>query len=950
MKKIIFYIFIVFNLSGAIAQNIHNVNPDPNGDPWIVGGFREPSSVELNKIPELVLPQTLTRSELPYRIDNSTNQYFRGIVLQQGGSCAQTSGIAYVYTYEVNLLRGLSSKDTGNQYPSHFTYNFLNGGSGNNGSNYFDGWQLLKINGCPNFVDYGGLYSMGDKGWLSGYDKYYHGMSNRVSSYYKISVNTPDGLSVLKHWLNDHGNGSAVGGLACFSAGFATAKIKLIPWNANYEAKKRVLVSFSDPVDHAMTFVGYDDSVSFDYNGDGKITNNIDITGDTIVDMRDWETGAMIVANTWGASWGNSGYIYTPYRNLALKVSQGGISGGQVYVVIPEKTHTTDMTVKIKLSHEKRNNISIRAGVAEYINATTPDYSMIFAPFNKTGGSYPVQGNNNDPIEIGFDITPLIKQTTFEPVKFFVQIIEDDNDTSAAGILHEWSLFDYRKGTKEYICSDKNISIVNDSITSSAIIIDYPGLPPTNLSAAQRTDGILLSWNKPTVTTGLIKYIVYKENKLYKYCNDSFLIDNFAANGTSYKIKAEYNNGLSGPSNTVSVKNNLHLPVAGSGYALNFDGVDDYINCGDSIDIANHNFSIEFWCRRDPNTNDEFVVGHGKWNSTDEGLHIGFRSNGMMCGFWGDDVHTYESYTDPEWHHWAVTYDTTSKQQLIYRDGRRVGKRKATANYRGKGTFYIGCMNGNNWFFNGQIDEVRVWNSTRTPTQINNYRFLSLNGNDSGLLAYWRFNERSGDTLTDISPNRFTGTLNDFSNHKWIESEAWKRRRTAKVEDTIVIFGGYSKYLHPVSIRILQQPLYGTVSIDASNSQIIYKNNQVLYTADSVLYEVKDDTLTSVYQVVIYSQYPESVNNKLKSFSTCIYPNPVKDKLVIMIDGMKQGKVQLSLIDINGKTLLLMDEIVKPNEKTVVEMNISKYTPGVYFVKIDNSSEKQTFRIVKDNF
>ena len=65
MKKIIFYIFIVFNLSGAIAQNIHNVNPDPNGDPWIVGGFREPSSVELNKIPELVLPQTLTRSELP---------------------------------------------------------------------------------------------------------------------------------------------------------------------------------------------------------------------------------------------------------------------------------------------------------------------------------------------------------------------------------------------------------------------------------------------------------------------------------------------------------------------------------------------------------------------------------------------------------------------------------------------------------------------------------------------------------------------------------------------------------------------------------------------------------------------------------------------------------------------------------------------------------------------
>ena len=949
MRKIILCVFIALNIFSAVAQNIHNVNPDPNGDPWMAGGFSELNSAELNKIPELVIPQTVSRSELPYRVDNSPNQYFRGIILQQDGSCAQTSGIAYVYTYEVNLIRGLSSKDTANQYPSHFTYNFLNGGSGDKGSNYYDGWQLMKANGCPNYIDYGGLYNLGDKGWLSGYDKYYHGMSNRVAGYYKISVSTPEGLSVLKQWLYDHGNGSSVGGLACFSAGIASAKMRFIPWNANYAKQKKLLVSFSDPVDHAMTFVGYDDSVSYDFNGDGKITNDIDITGDTIVDMRDWEMGAMIVANSWGTNWGNQGFIYTPYRNLAFKVSEGGISGGQVYVVIPEKTHVPEMTVKLRLSHEKRDKISIRAGIAEYINATTPDYSMTFAPFNKTGGPYPMQGNNNNPLEIGFDITPLLKQTTFEPVKFFIQIIEDDNDTSANGTLHNWSLIDYRNGTKEYVCPDTGITMVNDSITSSAIVIDYPGLPPTNLLAVQRTDGLLLNWNKPAKTTGFLRYMVYKENKFYKECNDSFMIDNFAPNGTSYKVKAEYNAGLSGPSNTVTVSNNLHLPVAGSGYALSFDGVDDYVNCGNGIDIANHNFSIEFWCRRDPNTSDEFVVGHGKWNTSSQGLHIGFRDNKLMCGFWGDDVHTTESYTDPEWHHWAITYDTTTKQQYIYRDGVIAGKRKAKANYKGQGAFYIGCMSGNTWFFNGQIDELRVWNYTRTSYEINSCRYLPVNGNETGLLAYWRFNERSGDTLTDISGNHFTGVLNDFSTHKWIGSDAWKRRKAAKAEDTIVIFGGYSKYMHPVSISILRAPSFGTATIDAITSQIIYCNNQVLTTADTILYEVKDDTLTSMYQVVIYSQYPESVNNKVKSFSVTVYPNPVQDKATIMLDGFNPGQIVLTLHDMNGNVLIRKNMNIRSQGKEMLELDVANVSSGVYILSIENGSEKQVLRLVKAN-
>jgi hypothetical protein len=947
MKKLSLIFLSIISISALQAQHIQNVNPDPNGDPWLVGGVRALSKEEISKIPYLPVLKTAMAANLPYKVNNSQNQYFRSIILQQDGSCAQTSGIAYAYTYEVNFLRGLSSKDTANQYPSHFTYNFLNGGSGDNGSNYTDGWQLLKVNGCPNYIDYGGLYNLGDKGWMTGYDKYFRGMSNRVLDYYKIDVGTPEGLLILKQWLYDHGNGSDVGGLACFSAGIKNVKTHWIfPLNL-YAARKYIALSWSDPLDHAMTFVGYDDSVAYDYNGDGKITKDIDITGDSIVDMRDWEIGAMIVANSWGAKWFDSGFIYTPYRNLALKISEGGISNSQVYVVVPEKTHSPEMTVKIRLSHQKRDKISIRAGIAEYINATTPDYSMYFAPFNKTGGPNPMQGNNNDPIEIGFDITPLLKQTGFEPVKFFIQIIEEDKDTSANGTLHSWSLFDYRNGVKEYKCADTGITIVNDSTTSSAIVIDYPGLPPTNLFVTQRPDGVLLAWNKPSIQTGFRRYLVFKENKFFKYCNDSFFLDNFVPNGTIFKVKAEYNTGLSGPSNTVTVSNNLHLPVAGSGYALSFDGVDDQVNCGDSINIANHNFSIEFWCRREPNTANEFVIGHGTWNKSEEGLHIGFRDNKLMCGFWGDDVHTNGTYTDTEWHHWAITYDTATKQQYIYRDGVRAGKRKATANYRGKGTLYIGCMSGNTWFFNGQIDEVRLWNTTRTVEQINAYRYLPLKGNDSGLLAYWRFDERSGDTLADLSTNHITGTLKDFPPRTWVSSDAWQKRKLTNDTDTLIIFGGYSKYVHPVNITILRAPKYGTATIDQLTSQITYTSSQAFHERDTIIYEVKDDSLISTFTVVIFPQFPQSVRFITSSISMSIMPNPVRDKAIILLDGIKPGMLMLTLHDMNGKVLIYRNLNIRSQGKEIQELDLSNFPTGIYLLKASTSSGEQMLRLVK---
>ena len=43
--------------------------------------------------------------------------------------------------------------------------------------------------------------------------------------------------------------------------------------------------------------------------------------------------------------------------------------------------------------------------------------------------------------------------------------------------------------------------------------------------------------------------------------------------------------------------------------------------------------------------------------------------------------------------------------------------------------------------FSGKIDEVRIWNTSRTRDEILSNMYTILNGNESGLVAYYRFDQ-----------------------------------------------------------------------------------------------------------------------------------------------------------------------------------------------------------------
>ena len=136
MKKIIVLLaltIIVFSGFTVIAQNL----PFQKGI--------EPVSLTpdelfvLSNIPELQLPDAYKGANaplLPTSVDNSTQPYFRPITAQSGYECGQSAGVAFNFCYEINRLRGLAANQAANQYPTHFTWDFLNNNNNNNNNTH----------------------------------------------------------------------------------------------------------------------------------------------------------------------------------------------------------------------------------------------------------------------------------------------------------------------------------------------------------------------------------------------------------------------------------------------------------------------------------------------------------------------------------------------------------------------------------------------------------------------------------------------------------------------------------------------------------------------------------------------------------------------------------------------------------------------------------------------
>jgi hypothetical protein len=380
---------------------------------------------------------------------------------------------------------------------------------------YVNALNIVKENGIPNVTDWGGFNAGYDNyNWMSGYDKYYRAMQNRVDVIDSFSIMDSLGLRKLKQWLYDHGNGSKNGGIANYAVS-VWASFGVIGWqftkitSGPKSGQNIALIYGTDAAgDHAQTAIGYNDSVRFDFNKDGKFTN----TGG----MANWEIGALHVANTWSTTMSDAGTDYwCPYRLLALPQDKGGLrNGNRATIITAKKDYKPKMTFKVSLTHSHRKEIALSVGVAPSQNATQPSKIRNFLDqFTYAGGDFSLCGRNaSSTMEIGLDVSDLIDSLAGAPAATFFLIVQSQGGNT--GTVNSLSLMDYTSGTVNEIKSTQtNVKInanaktlIKVSTNVTRVFQDKARQIPPRRVEVRRTGGLFQirgPWGKDAGITAL---------------------------------------------------------------------------------------------------------------------------------------------------------------------------------------------------------------------------------------------------------------------------------------------------------------------------------------------------------------------------------------------------------------------------------------------------------------
>jgi len=148
-----------------------------------------------------------------------------------------------------------------------------------------------------------------------------------------------------------------------------------------------------------------------------------------------------------------------------------------------------------------------------------------------------------------------------------------------------------------------------------------------------------------------------------------------------------------------------------------------YDSVANGPNLVGKSFTVSAWAKLAVTpVADQFILAQGAL-SADNGLHFGysFSAGGKYTfRFYSDDLDQTSAFNGgAAWHFITGTFNVTNDTQVLYYDGTRDNARKANGSYSGTGSLKIGTyIDGSTNYFNGDIDEVVVSKTTRSPDWI----------------------------------------------------------------------------------------------------------------------------------------------------------------------------------------------------------------------------------------
>jgi methionine-rich copper-binding protein CopC len=259
-----------------------------------------------------------------------------------------------------------------------------------------------------------------------------------------------------------------------------------------------------------------------------------------------------------------------------------------------------------------------------------------------------------------------------------------------------------------------------------------------------------------------------------------------------------------------------------SNNALDFDGVNDFVMLGD-VHGSLRALTFSAWIYPVSTNNNAVILTKPKLYT------LGHDSNGYIKIYFGTGTNwnstplvSTHTVSSSQWNHVAVTRDS-SNNVVLYINGVASSSSVMTESGNSAQAFTIGAHDGGYISFNGKIDEVRIWSDARTASEISTNMTKELNGDETGLVAYYKFNEPdTGTILSNATTGDFDGALTKMAGTEWTASAAFSTDTTAP---TVTSFSSTT------SDGSFKQG--DTINITANTSENVVSGNALTVTLDT---------------------------------------------------------------------------------------------------------------------
>ncbi|QTA89077.1 LamG-like jellyroll fold domain-containing protein [Desulfonema magnum] len=190
---------------------------------------------------------------------------------------------------------------------------------------------------------------------------------------------------------------------------------------------------------------------------------------------------------------------------------------------------------------------------------------------------------------------------------------------------------------------------------------------------------------------------------------------------------------------------------------LGFGG-DDYADLTNAsyLGLKDGDFTVEAWINSGAFSGTDTVLGTDG-NINGQTLCLGMKDGKPHLGFLNNDLTSKTDLGINVWHHIAWRYTKAEKEMAIFVDGRLEVSEKDHEPFQGSGKLYIGRSQGGN-YFNGNVADLRVWNRSRSESEIETHIQRRMSGKEAGLAGYWRLDQGTGTDITD-SAGDHDGTI-----------------------------------------------------------------------------------------------------------------------------------------------------------------------------------------------